>query len=31
MYEVTLEDGTKKVLPINITTKALKVGDDILV
>ena len=31
MYEVILEDGTKKVLPINTTTKALKVGDDILV
>lgn len=31
MYEVTLADGTKKVLPINTTTKALKVGDDILV
>lgn len=31
MYEVTLADGTKKVLPINITTKVLKVGDDILV
>nr|DAJ56413.1 MAG TPA: DNA polymerase III, alpha subunit [Caudoviricetes sp.] len=31
VYEVTLEDGTKKILPINVTTKNLKVGDDILV
>lgn len=31
MYEAIMEDGSKHLLPINITTKNLKVGDDILV